>query len=182
MQVLAALRYEISAPEIQDLAARQSLSGSDFITIYTIEYETAEDTDETLQPQPRSIYTYQTRKSYGSEYATQDYFVISVAKGMTTTLETEYTKTIGVNFGATVPYVKAEIGSSFTAKISTTYKFTGPPEGSSYNSREFRIEFYAKPVHWTQTKLFLGDAVESRTGTSYITTRYLLYSIDRKVG
>lgn len=47
---------------------------------------------------------------------------------------------------------------------------------------EFRVEFYAKPVPWTQTKLFLGDAVESRTGTSYITTRYLPYSIDRKVG
>jgi hypothetical protein len=50
------------------------------------------------------------------------------------------------------------------------------------NSREFRVQFYAKTVSFTQKKRnSSGTVVATTKGTANVPTRYALYSIDRRI-
>ena len=170
---------EIGAEEIEGLISSQNFNNGDVITIHEVQEASV---DENIA-QPYILGRVETTLSWGSEYKAQDYFVISAAKGQTTTLSAKFSKTLTTNFAVgDDAYAKAEIGGSVTAEYSVTHEFVGPPESSNYNSREFRVQFYAKPVTWVQTKYnWLGNYVGTRTGTAYVPTKYLLYSIDHAV-
>lgn len=164
--------------EIQDIIENQHLNDGDRVIIH----EVKEVSDSTNDVQPLFGYTYKTTKTSGSEWKAQDYFVISAAKGQTTTLSSKFSQTITTKFTVGDPFVKADIGGSVTAEYSVTHKFVGPPETSSYNSREFRVQFYAKTVTWTQKKINSSNVVvDTKTGKADVPTKYALYSIDRKI-
>lgn len=170
---------EIGTEEIDGLISSQDFNNGDVITIHEVQEATI---DENIA-QPYILGRVETTLSWGNEYKAQDYFVISAAKGQTTTLSAKFSKTLTTNFAVgDDAYAKAEIGGSVTAEYSVTHEFVGPPESSNYNSREFRVQFYAKPVTWVQVKYnWLGNYVGTRTGTAYVPTKYLLYSIDHTV-
>ena len=173
------LMHQIGASEIEGLIGNQNFSNGDVITIHEVN-----DTISVPTPdiQPRFGYTYQTTKTLGSEWKAQDYFVISAAKGQTTTLSSRFSQTITTGITLGDPFVQADIGGSVTAEYSVSHQFVGPPETSSFNSREFRVQFYAKTASWTQKKInSSGTVVETRTGKADVPTKYLLYSIDRRV-
>lgn len=174
------LTDEIGIEEIEGIINSQDFTNGDTITIHEI-HEAAIDEDI---PQPYILFgSVETTLSWGNEYKAQDYFVISAAKGQTTTLSSKFSKTLTTNFAVgDDAYAKAEIGGSLTAEYSVTHEFVGPPESSRYNFREFRVQFYGKPVTWTQNKYnIFGKYVGTRSGTAYVPTKYLLYSIDHTV-
>lgn len=173
------LMSKIGAVEIDGLINSQVLNNGDVITIYELEDVTI---DENIA-QPYLFDRVETTRSFGEEYAIQDFFVISAAKGQTTTLSTTFSRTVSSNFSVgDDPYIKAEIGGSVTVEYDVSHEFKGPPEGSKYNSREYRVQFYARRVDWVQRKYNLSDElVGTRSGTAYVPTRYLQYSIDHSI-
>ena len=56
------------------------------------------------------------------------------------------------------------------AAYETTQKFAGPPETSAYNSREYRVQFYARTCTWTQRQVDIqtGKTVASKTGQASV--------------
>lgn len=174
------LLNDVSEAEIADLVRCLDLTNDDRVTILDVGYANQEPL-----VQPRSLSYRTTILGYGStEYKVQNFFVISVAKGMTEKLETEFTKTVTTGFGtgSNAPYVSSSISKSVTAKYDVTFNFSGPPESSEYNSREFRVQFYAHDIYWQQDKLSpSGGVVETRSGTGAEPTKYLLYSLDHKL-
>lgn len=173
------LVHQMSEVEIKGLIENQNFNDGDVITIHEINNSPSIPAPDV---QPLWGYSYETTKSLGPEWKAQDYFVISAAKGQTTVLSSEFSKTITTGTTVGDPFVKADIGGSVTAKYSVSHQFVGPPENSTYNSREFRVQFYAKTASWTQKKInSSGTVVETRTGKADIPTKYLLYSIDRRV-
>ena len=168
---------KIGKTEIVSLVQDGHFNNGDVITVQEI----VENENEEIQPYLFETYE-TTTTATGAEYKCQDYFVISAARGQTTTLSSEFSKTITVNITAGDPFVKADIGASVTAKYAITHQFAGPPEGSQYNSREYRVQFYAKPVSWVQTKYSSSGAwLGECAGHAIVPTKYLLYSIDHKV-
>ena len=113
----------------------------DTIIIYDVGYASSDDKDA-LQGSSERLgrYNYPTSYSYGTEWEAQNYFVISVAKGQTTTLTRAFEQTIGTSLKVGTPFeITAELKKSVTARYETTQKFAGPPETSAYNSREYRV-------------------------------------------
>ncbi len=173
---------DINNDELQFLINSEQLRDGDSINVHEVVSLDEETYKSSIEKQGRLFYNYNTILNYGSEYKAQDYFVISVAKGQTTTLSSKFSKTLSVNFGVDVPYVKADIGNSVTSEYSITHKFEGPSSSNSYyNSREYRVQFYAKTVNWKQEKISSGKVIETRTGVANVPTKYLCYSIDRRV-
>lgn len=130
-------------------------------------------------------YNYPTSYSYGTEWEAQNYFVISVAKGQTTTLTRAFEQTIGTSLKVGTPFeITAELKKSVTARYETTQKFAGPPETSAYNSREYRVQFYARTCTWTQRQVDIqtGKTVASKTGQADVPSKYLLYSLEHLMG
>lgn len=78
----------------------------------------------------------------------------------------------------------SELKKSVTARYETTQKFAGPPETSAYNSREYRVQFYARTCTWTQRQVDIqtGKTVASKTGQADVPSKYLLYSLDHLMG
>lgn len=169
---------QLDSAEIKGLIENQHFNNGDVVTIHEIK----EVVNSVSDVQPRFGYTYKTTKTAGSEWKAQDYFVISAAKGQTTTLSSKFSQTLSTSITLGDAFVKADIGGSVTAEYSVTHQFVGPPETSSYNSREFRVQFYAKTVSWTQKKVnSSNEVVETRSGKADVPTKYALYSIDRKI-
>lgn len=120
----------------------------------------------------------------------KDEFKFSVAKGETVTLSTKYTGSLTGSFSGTV-YNAADLGVNFT--ISCTYEkgtqYSGPSEDSIYNSREFRMKFYHNAGSYTQSRLAttyyymnpMSSETQTVTGTFTEPTKYLSYSIDKKI-
>lgn len=188
---------EIGYEEINNLINSQSFSDGDIITVIEIGSTITDEID--TQPvffypmetalsneffiQPCFLNRIETTLSWGDEYKAQDYFIISAAKGQTTTLTSKFSQTLTTNFSVgDEAYAKTDIGGSLTAEYTTSHQFVGPSESSIYNSREFRVQFYAKPVDWIQTKYnIFNNFVGTRSGTAYVPTKYLLYSIDHRI-
>jgi hypothetical protein len=170
---------QFTEQDLIDIAIQDELQDGDVITILDVG---GPDSDTTT-PAPYLGVSYDTSCTWsGSEWAAQNYFVISVAKGQTTTLTNTFTKTLNVGITVGEPYASANIGASVTATHTITQQFVGPPESSSYNTREFRVQFYARTANWTQIKYdFWGDYEGTRTGTASIPTRWASYSIDRNI-
>jgi hypothetical protein len=169
---------DFTEEDLVDIAINDDLQDGDVITI--LDMGEPEENYSAITYIGESYVT--TITSTGNEYASNTYFVTSVAKGQTITLTTGYTQALNVGFGSTTPYVTAQIGASLTASYTVTYQFAGPPETSSYNSREYRVRFYARQKNWTQDKYNIwGDYVESRSGVAYVPTRWASYCIDSNI-
>lgn len=170
-------QFDVS--EIEELVESNDMNDGDVITI--LEVKDIIDPVQDVQPQFWG-YKYKTTKTAGSEWKAQNYFVISAAKGQTTTLSSKFSKTLTTSITAGNAFVKGDIGGSVTAEYSVSHQFVGPPESSSYNTREFRVQFYAKTVSFTQKKINSSNrVVATRSGKAKAPTRYALYSIDRKI-
>ena len=94
-------------------------------------------------------------------------------------------RTIGTSLKVGTPFeITAELKKSVTARYETTQKFAGPPETSAYNSREYRVQFYARTCTWTQRQVDIqtGKTVASKTGQADVPSKYLLYSLDHLMG
>lgn len=178
VDIPAEYRNQFGANEITALVEASDANDGDLITIHEIR----DVVDENEGVQPRWGYTYETSKTSGAEWKAQNVFVISAAKGQTTTLSSKFVKTLTTTITAGDAFVKADIGGSVTAEYSVTHQFVGPPETSEYNTREFRVQFYAKTVNFTQRKInSSGEVVDTVSGVADVPTRYALYSIDSKI-
>ena len=171
------LESDVTAAEIDELIRNQDFNDGDVVTIIDAGYV---NNEETVQPQT-SRERVETTLTEGKEYEAQDYFVISVAKGQTTRLTSKLSKTLTVNFSSgDNPYISAEIGGSLTAEYSVEQEFSGPPESGTANSREYRVQFYAKTVRWVQNKYdnYDNSLIGRKSGTAHVPTKYLLYATD----
>lgn len=177
---------QVTDQEINQLIRGAAAKDGDTITIYDVGYASSDDKDALQGSSERfGRYNYPTSYSYGSEWEAQNYFVISVAKGQTTTLTRAFEQTIETYLKVGTPFeITAELKKSVTARYETTQKFAGPPETSAYNSREYRVQFYARTCTWTQRQVDIqtGKTVASKTGQADVPSKYLLYSLDHLMG
>ena len=121
----------------------------------------------------------------------KDMNVISCAKGATTQLVTEFDQTVSSsvslagNFsGENIPVAgSAELGisNSVRVSISVTRTFSGPPESSEYNSREFRVRWYGRIGGWHGTYVPLIGSSREVWGSWKEVIGYVKYSIDRYI-
>lgn len=158
---------------IDDLVAE---NGEDsVITIW--KYEEA-----TPEPMPRATMFFLESKTVTESKALEgDYFIISVAKGSKKTLSKKFSKTLSASCSESVAKASLSLGSSITAEYSTTYEFSGPPENSTSNSREFRVKFYEDRGTFTGILDFELMHSERVSGTWTSPHSYTEYSIDKKV-
>lgn len=112
-----------------------------------------------------------------------DYFVISVAKGSTKKLTTTWKKSLSPS--CSISALKSSL--SLAGTIERTYTkevtFAGPPEGSKYNSREYRVKFYENRGTFIETQRMddIGHKLPDRSGTWTSPHSYAEFSIDKKV-
>lgn len=171
---------EITYDDVLGIIESANVSPGDCISyIYVGPDENEGWLDESLYVNPWSLYSYRTELTKIREYVIDDVFVTSVAKGMEESLGTEFTRTYAMQITGEVPFVKSQIGSSFTCTISASYRFAGPPEDSVYNSRQYRVRFYAEEKAWVQYELLNGVVRRKVAGNACVTLAYDLYSIDK---
>lgn len=125
---------------------------------------------------------------YGVTKLAKDCFVTSVAKGQTITFTTEWSESYTLNLiteidaslGVDIAELTASLGAETTYEttytVSISMQFTGPPEDSEYNSREYRVKFY----HRARSYKFYVDG-EKYTGRFWEPMHYAQYSIDKTV-
>lgn len=168
----------LSEQDLLDIALDEGLEDGQHINIHQV--ETVNQTE--ITPRWVVINSYPTTLTpVGSEWTAQNYFLISVAKGQTTTLEENYSKTLGTEIIGSYYSLTGELNARVTASYTTTYEFKGPPESSYYNSREYRVRFYAQTYNFTQHHYMSGMYIGTKTGTIKKPTRWLSYSIDHKL-
>ncbi|MCL1999543.1 MAG: hypothetical protein FWG65_12330 [Turicibacter sp.] len=112
-----------------------------------------------------------------------DIFVTSVARGQIVDFSQEDFSEI-FEFSKTAvegqPFsFIGELARNFNTRIF--HKTAGPPESSPYNSGEFRIRFYFENVEWQQTRTYRFGGTRIRHGTAIRPTRYIFYSIYRRI-
>lgn len=124
--------------------------------------------------------TYYTRTS---ESFVRDDFIISVAKGATKSLTSTWSSTISSSVSGTAyASVSAGLTSSITCSHSKTETWSGPPESSSYNCREYRVKFYRYNGTWLQEATGWPSGHTSYyNGTFTEPSRYLEYSRDLNI-
>ncbi len=167
---------------VKEIIEENNLEDGSTININNIGYAEKEETKES--PMLKSGPGYITTYSYGTERTVADKFVISVAKGSSTTLKAEWSYAIKgeLEAGANVydlATVVAKLGGSVKCTYSVTKKFSGPGESSKYNSREFRVKFYKQKVTVTQTNELFPSMKTTFVYDKAV--RYAEYSIDRKI-
>jgi len=119
----------------------------------------------------------------------KDVFQFSVAKGQTVTLSQTYKASLTGSYSGSI-FDSSKLGVNLTIEgtyqKSTTY--SGPPESSSYNSREFRTRFYEERGNYVQraTKVtnygqgvVINEPVSS-SGTYKKPVSYANYSVDTR--
>lgn len=117
------------------------------------------------------------------------YFLISVAKGATATLSTEFTKTIStsvkLSVGESTTPSSGDLGisSTVTAKVTTSKTFNGPSESSQYNSRAYYVRFYGDRGTWSATAVWSLNPTRRPkvSGTWSKPTHYAEYSVDSTI-
>lgn len=183
----------LSQAEIKQMIDSNNLRDGDTITIHEVSDDMNSyipnnnirniSTFNNLNTNLFSGYKYKTSKVSSSEYAANNYFVISAAKGQSVRLTSRYSKTVSTSIIAGDAFIKGDIGGSVTAQYETSQTFNGPPDGSANNTREFRVQFYAKKVSFTQYKLNSSNnqVIATKSGKAAVPTRFALYSIDRKL-
>lgn len=152
VDIQAPARGKLTVEQIKEFADAVE-NENDKITIYDIVYP-----DETFSTASvNNTRSYTDLHIYPATSVTKlesDRFIISVAKGQVITLTESLTESYSLqlassfdaSLGIDIVGLKASLGSQTTSMISMTVsvteQFSGPPEGSEYNSREFRVKFY----------------------------------------
>lgn len=116
-----------------------------------------------------------------SKYVSANYFVISVAKGATVTLGVEWSKSLSASATHSAAKEPLKLNGTITKTYSASTKFAGPPENSSYNSRSYRVKFYAEDgtyegyhIHDTGQKIDISGSFRNPI-------EYAAYSVDSKI-
>lgn len=174
----------ISTDEVMEIVEEDNLSDGDVLIIWDRGYA------EPAPPSPSPMYElwkYSSKKTLAnSNLLLSKQFLLSVARGQTTSFTSSVSKTYKTTFSGSVPYSIAEFGAEFSSSLTVTYTrsdtFAGPPENSSNNSRSYYVRFYGNEYRWTQTKTNNRDGYSMTTsGQAYCPKYYDLYSIDKKV-
>lgn len=174
----------VSAEEIQGIIEGHRLDDDCCITFYDTSVDQSLTggyiTYDLFQPSPHYIYdTELTALTDPCVIKTE--FVISVAKGQTITLAEEYQGGLSLEIKTGTPFVEALIGGGITCTYKKTQQFTGPPEGSQYNSRSYYVRYLGQENEWVQRRYYYGLLMGVASGTAIIPTEYQAYSIDRIV-
>lgn len=109
-------------------------------------------------------------------------FVCSVSKGQKKSIK----NTLSMSASVSGSYKKLiEITGNGSASISIDDTFSGPPENSKYNSREFRIKFVGETGKYTQRVYEVvgpkHNLKSTYTGTYKTPQKGLMYNIDKKI-
>ncbi len=174
------------------------LTHPDAGSIHIYAYQKAENMRESyVVPCGVFHYTYSNISTHCAQhhgcYRTD--FLISVARGSTTTLAVEYSYTSGttVNGSVTVGTDKnaalptaltlgLNTSCSVSYKVSTSWAFSGPSESSEYNSRSFYVSYYGNIGGWSCTATrSISPSTVQMSGQYIEPLDYVAYSIDRKV-
>lgn len=124
----------------------------------------------------------ETTKKYIKNVVMKNRFLLSVGRGQTTTLTKEFSSGISTKIIAGTAFAAGEIGGSITARISTSHKFTGPPEGGKNNSRDYWIRYNG--IHYSFTQKLYDEnnsLLSTRSGEAHVPVSYSIYSIDKKI-
>lgn len=113
----------------------------------------------------------------------QDEFIISVAKGQTVQLDSSITYELKADVSGKAKISELGLTASIKKTFTTSVSWSGPPESSSANSREFRIKFYENRGTYTGVYQFgpTGMGFEEVEGTWSEPSKYLQYSIDHRL-
>lgn len=74
-----------------------------------------------------------------------------------------------------------KLNGTITKTYTKTQSFSGPPESSAYNSREYRVKFYAEKGTYKGYYITDMGRGPSVSGSFKNPLRYAEYSIDKKV-
>ena len=114
----------------------------------------------------------------------KDEFIISVAKGKTTTIKQTFTLSLSTMVSGSY-YDKAELGfkNAISLTIQKADTYTGPTDGEGGNSKEYRVRFYAQNWKWKQERYLMpqNQLEGTKTGTAVEATRFAEYSIVRTI-
>ena len=186
----------LSIPQevIQDL--KESNPDAGLITIYEYgEVQSVQDRNIQSNNSPSALlpptYVYRITSSKSvtqSDVLVKDEFKFSVAKGEDVTLSQTYTGSLKGSISGS-PWDKGAIGAeiTITAQYTKGTKYSGPPESSIYNTREFRMKFYEERGTWRQIRDAISTitqeviATETKTGNYNKPTRFVSYSLDKTV-
>ena len=155
-----------------------------------LKWENAVLDNELVMPLAGWTYSDIVVKTGSTNVTLADKFIISVAKGAKTTLSKEFSATVSasVNLSSSGGQNKPSAGqlgvaASVTAKCSVTRQFSGPPESSTANSREYRARFIGDKGTWSATAILQVNptARPKINGTWSSPTKWAEYSIDKKI-
>lgn len=177
----------LSYDELQEIVSDENIKNGDVVSIEKVVTFSDHNQESSVSPNfviipPMQLYNYTTTKSKtGGEYVKKNIFVTSVSKGQTKTIEHKISATLKTSISGTY-YVDLGLDASITAEVKKGETRTGPPEDSAFNSREYRIKFFAQNYKWTQNKYLMatGEFVSKASGTASVPTKYAEYCIDSK--
>lgn len=114
-------------------------------------------------------------------YIYSDYFVISVAKGSTVTLGVEWSRSLSSSATHSDAKTELQLNGTITKTYSASAQFTGPPEDSSYNSRSYRVRFFAEDGTYEGYHIHDTGQKVNISGNFRNPIEYVTYTIDSKV-
>lgn len=94
---------------------------------------------------PRIVFgiTITSKTTTASNYIDKDVFVISVAQGSTVSLTEKWSSSLAAEATHSDAKVGLKLNGTITKEYSKSQTFSGPPEDSKFNSREYRVRFFA---------------------------------------
>lgn len=124
-----------------------------------------------------------TKTTSARNAVASDKFVISVAKGSTKKLTSIWKGSLSATCSITEVKRSLELGLTIEKTYSKETTFNGPPESSSYNSREYRVKFYEDRGTFKETLRItdMGQKLPDRSGTWTSPVSYAEYSVDKKI-
>ena len=145
--------------------------------------EAGSSIDSRFSASPEYSYTDIVKTIKQANVPAKNAFICSAAKGEEYILPTTYKASISGSASGFFPISKLGITETleYTAIQGSVYK--GPEEGSQYNSREFRVKFYADEGAYSTTRTLIAPPwttdyiIGNWTGPSC----WYSYSVDRMV-
>ena len=122
-----------------------------------------------------------TKTTKKSNVVADDRFIISVAKGQTITLGTK--KSFSLKNSVTGKATAANLGleGTLTVEYTASSTWSGPPESSSYNSREYRVKLFENQGTYTGYQKLNGVRIgDLQSGEWTEPSRYAQYSRDSR--
>ncbi|MDF1616746.1 hypothetical protein [Petrocella sp. FN5] len=118
-------------------------------------------------------------KKYTAYSALQsDRFIASAARGQVYTATSTKSYSLSPSITGTIPNGSLNLAGTASYVVYVGSQFSGPPNDSAYNSREFRCKFYENRGTWSQVTKVYGNNITSK-GTFKEPVRYASYSFDR---